>query len=227
VALSAATLSPLVLADYFAAFPAAAAVVRSNPATGVAPHNPPTAMIEAICSGFATAMTGMVVHDAYAGVVGGTATPTLTVPVFNGGAIASAPASLLGTLGWTGASGAQLLNILFASFFSKVASITKIEMLALPGGGVGVGTVSLAVNPSLAVAMTTACQAAMVSSFTASGYFAISDIPGNGITPQVAAIITGLSSAYGTIVGSVTAAVPYAGAASGSPLAVVNSGKFI
>lgn len=227
MALNAATLSPLVLKDYFAAFPAATAVVRSNPTTGVPSHNPPTALVESICSGFSTALTSVLVKDSYAGVVGGSATATLVPPIFNPAVITSASTTLAGTLQWTGAYAFQLLDVLLLSFFSNVSSITQIQMPPIVGGGAGVGVVAPVSNPTLSTSMTTACQAAMVSSFTASGYFGIDDIPGGALTPQITAMITALSTAYGTIVGSVTAFIPYAGAASGSPFAFINSGKFI
>ena len=227
MALSSSGLAGLVLADYFAVFPTAAAVLRENTTTGVLPHNPPTEMITAICTGVVDALKMMLVRDNYTGVAGTTAYAQMTPPIFNPGIITAQSVSLMSTLGWVGGSATPLVDVLINSLFQAITATGSIKMPPLVGGGTGVGLVTPSVNPSLAAAMTAACQSTLVSAFTATGYFAIDDIPGGGLTPQMAAMITGLSSAYGSVVGSVTASVTYTGGSSGSALTFVNSGTFV
>jgi len=227
MALSSTALTRLVLADYFLAFPQAVAVVRSNATTSVTPHNPPSEMVSAICAGTVNAMTAMVVRDAYGGVSGpGSAIAVLAKPVFNPGVVTSSTATLMATLGWTGPYAASLAGVLVSSLFTRIASVTSIALPPLVGAGAGAGVVSPAVNPTLSTAMTTAASTAILSEFTSSGYFAINDIPGNAVTPQVAALVTALSVAYGAVVGSVTAATVYTGPATTTPLSLTNTGKF-
>lgn len=228
MALTAAGLLPLVLADYVSVFPGAATVVRSNTSTGVVPHSPPTELVSAICSGFATALTSMVVRDAYTGVSGsGQAIAKQVTPVFNPGTVTNATNTFIATMQWTGTNSLSLANVLISSFFVRVASITRIAMPPLTGAGAGAGVVSLAINPTLATAMTAAASSAILSAFTSSGYFAIGDVPGNAATPQIAALSSALSVAYGSVVGSVTAATVYTGPATTGPLLLTNSGKFV
>ena len=227
MALSGSALTPLVVADYFAAFPSASGVIRSNPSTGVAPHSPPAEMVSAICSGFASALSTMSVADAYVGVVGATAQAAAVVPIFNAGVIQAEKIAALATLQWAGPQAATLIHVLLDSFFTRVSTITSIQMPPIPGAGTGLGAVSPLVNPSLPAAMSAACYTAMVSEFTASGYFGIDDVPTAGLTPQITAIISALATSYGNIVGSITAPTVYTGAASGSALTFTNVGTFI
>lgn len=228
MALTGAALTPLVYGDYVAVIPTAPAANRTNLAQGIITHNVPFEMIQAISTGFSNSLLLMAVKDAYVGVPGSSAVATPTVPVFNPGLISSSVATFLTSMGWVGASASVIANALITSFFARVASLTQIQMNPILGAAVGTGTVSTVANPDLAGAFTSACSSAIMGQLFTSGYFGTGDIPGAPVTPQMTRLVTNLSTAYGTIVGGVTAVVPYAGAAASStPLSVPNVGKFL
>jgi len=230
MALSGSTLTPLVYADYLATLPLATGANRSNPSMGIPFHNVPFVLVQAISTGFSSALLTMAVSDNYVGSAGATGVAAPTVPVFNPGVMASALLQFTSSMAWAGPSGALVADVLITSFFAQVAGITQIQMNPIPGGAVGTGTVSPAANPSLAAAFTSACSAAIMAQISASGYFNVGDVVvGGAPTPQIARLVTNLSTAYGSVVGSVTATIPYAGAAATptAPLTVVNVGKFI
>ena len=229
MALTGPTLAPLVYADYLSAIPTATAANRSNTTTGVLPHNVPLELVTAISGGFADALVAIPILDNYVGSAGTTATPTLTPPIFNPGLISSALATFLSSMAWAGPSGALIANILITSFFARVTSITQIQMNPIPGGATGAGAVTPASNPSLGAGFTSACSAAIMAKISASGYFNVGDVPGGSPTPQIALLVANLSTAYGTVVGGVTATIPYVGVPTTptAPLTVVNTGKFL
>jgi hypothetical protein len=227
VALSSAALTLKVLSDYFAAFPAAAAVTRSNPSTGVLPHSPPAELISAICGGLVSAMLSTPIYDAYEGVVGSTAVAPAVVPAFNPGVVSTTVTSFHLSLGWTGVYAPVWTSVMITGVFANITALAQIAFPPLVGAGPGAGVVSPAVNPALGAALTSATSAAILSELAATGYFAIGDVPGNAPTPQISALATALAVAYGTIVGSVMAATVYTGSGTTSPLLLTNTGKFV
>jgi hypothetical protein len=229
MALTASALTPLVYADYVAALPTATAANRENVALGIGYHNVPYELVDAISKGFVTALLSMTVFDAYTGTTGGSAA-TPTPPVFNPGVITTATASFLASMVWTGTSSGLISTVLISSFFNHIATLTQIQMNVLAGAGPGAGSVNSGVNPSLSTAMSSACAAAIIGEITSTSYFNQGDIIGGAPTAQITTLATNLSTAYGTVVGSVTAAIPYVGSPSTpttAPLTVTNSGKFL
>lgn len=229
MSISGSSLAPLVYADYLSAIPTAIDANRSNAAKGVGVHNVPLEMVTAISNGFCTALLGSSVFDNYVGVVGGTASAALVPPVFNPGIVSSATATFLSSMGWTGASAASFADILIFSFFQQVTTLAQISMNPIPGAGPGTGVISSVSNPSLGTTFTNVCSNAIMAEVIASGYFNVDDVAGGPPTPEIALLMTNLSTAYGTIVGGVTATIPYTGisATPTTALTVVNTGKFL
>ena len=228
MALSGTGLAALVYKDYLASMPTASTANRTNASAGIPTHNVPFELVSAVSKGFSTALLSMIVSDNYVGSAGG-GSSTITPPVFNPGLVTQATTSFTASMGWAGPSAAVFTNVMINLFFVNVAAITQIQMNPLPGAGPGTGLVTPGSNPSLAAAMTSACSAAIIGEITATNKFNLNDIIGGSPTPQIALLATNLSTAYGTIVGGVTATIPYVGTASTptSPLTAVNSGKFI
>ena len=228
MALSGTGLAALVYKDYLAAMPTASTANRSNVVAGIPTHNVPFELVSAISKGFSTALLSMLVSDNYVGSAGG-GSSTLTPPIFNPGLVTQATTTFTSSMGWAGSSAALFTNVMINLFFVNVTANVQIQMNPLPGAGPGTGLVTPGSNPSLSTSMTSSCSAAIIAEIAATNKFNLDDIIGGSPTPQIALLATNLSTAYGTIVGGVTAAIPYVGTASTptSPLTAVNSGKFI
>ena len=232
MALSASTLAGLVYADYLAVIPTATDANRENTTTGVPLHNVPFELLTAISAGFVDALSSITLSDSYKGVEGEsgtTAGASYAVPTFNPGVITAASSTFLTTLGWTGEQAATFTDIFITSFFNKVASVVLISMNDIPNGGDGVGTISSGVNPDLGATATGLFQSSILSEIASSGYFCTDDTPGNSPTPEISNLVSSLATAYGTIVGEVSAVITYNGTdkTSGSSLEFNNTGNFI
>lgn len=209
--------------------PTAAAATRTNPLMGVLPHNPYIEMVNACALGWLTTiMTPGIIIDAYTGVVGavGTAVPT---PMLFPGAGAAA-AAFQSSMAWVGVSSTFVAQALTMDIWTLTMSLGLIQMNPLPGAAVGVGVVNPLTLSMLGPMFTTN----LTTQFMAKGFFSLGDA-GFGLTPEIARLITSLSTAYAMNMGGLTTAAPivYAGApipappAPPVPAALPNTGSIL
>lgn len=220
-------LAALVSVDHLAVFPTAAGSTRSNAATGILPHNPALAFIDALCDAVATAAKTLPILDIGSGTqdVSGVAPPVpVTFP-----AIPAAQAYLIARAGWTGVSSPLAAQIFVGSVLLNVSKLTLLQMPTNALLGTGTGIVSPASNPALEAAAIAAFSAALPVSFQASGKFGTGDIPGSPPNPQLLIQLTAIAEALAKGFASITATVPYVGTASvTTPVSgVVNTGVLL
>lgn len=227
MALTSEGLSALVSVDHLSIFPTAATSTRANPATGVLPHNPALAFIDALCDGVVTAAKTLPILDIGSGTqdVSGVAPPVpVTFP-----AIPAAQAYLIARAGWVGVSSALASQIFIGSVLLNVSKLSLLQMPPNALLGTGTGIVSPASNPALEAAALLALQTALPVSFQASGKFGTGDIPGSPPNPQILIQITAIAEALAKGLASITATVPYVGTATvTTPVSgIVNTGALV
>lgn len=227
MALTPAGLSALVVIDHLTLFPTAVAAVRSNPATGVIPHNPSFAFIDALCDAVVVALKTLPIHDIGSGTadVLGTAIP---VP-FTFPGIPAAQAQLIATSGWVGPQSALAAQIFVGSVLLNVSKLGLLVMPTNPLLGTGTGVVSLAANPGLEVAANAALMAALPVSFQATGKFGAGDVPGAPVNPTLLRQLPLYAAALAKGISTLSTAVPYVGTATPSPpvTGIVNTGVLL
>ncbi len=227
MALTSKGLSSLVVIDHLSTFPEAATVSRSNPATGVPPHNPSLAFIDALCDAVVTALKTLTILDIGSGTndVPGTAVP---VP-FTFPGIMAAEALLISQAAWKGPASAQASHIFIGSVLTNVSKIGLLQMNDNKLVGTGTGVVSPISNPGLEDAARAALQAALPASFQATGKYGTNDVPGTPVNPVLLKLLAIYASGLAKGISSITSSVVYVGttltvsAVSG----IVNSGVLL
>lgn len=203
------SLAALVSVDHLALFPLAIGSIRQNPATGVPPHNPAIAFIDALCEGVATALITLPIRDLGSGTldVPGNAPP---VPVAFPG-IPAAQAQLIASAGWVGPQASLAAQVFVGSV---LLNVSKISLLVMPPNllmGTGTGIVSPASTAGLEAAALAALTPALQAAFQASGKFGAGDIPGAPVNPRLQAQLPLYAAAIAKGFSTITATVAYVG----------------
>lgn len=227
MSLSANALSALVIADHLTTFPTAASSIRANPLTGVPPHNPGFAFIDALCAAIVPVLKGLVIMDLGVGTldVTGIAVP---VPITFPG-ISAAQIKLVTLGGWTGPKGHHASQIFVGSVLKNVAKLALLRMNPNPLMGSGAGVVSPASTSGLETAARIGLLAALPLAFQASGKFGIGDIPAAPLNPQLLMQLPAYADALALGIASMTGVVAYVGTATvTTPVpAAINTGVLI
>ena len=181
------------------------AAIRSNPTMGIVPHNPILTLVTTVASTYATTLLATPVVGSYVGVVGATATAppmAFTMP-----AAPAAAATFQASMGWVGAMGTPLAQLFTTEVFLKTMSLGMIQFTPLPGAAVGAWTVV----PASLASFGAAFSGALTGALTATGFFSTGDTKA-GLTPQIALLVTNLTTAYVTALTSTVCVVPTVGA---------------
>lgn len=217
-------LSALVAVDHLSLFPLSAGSVRQNPATGVLPHNPAIAFIDALCAGVATALITLPIRDLGSGTadIPGVAVP---VPVLFPG-IPAAQAQFIASAGWVGPQASLAAQVFIGSVLLNVSKISLLYMPPNPLLGTGTGIVSPASTAGLEAAALAALTPALQASFQASGKFGTGDIPGAPVNPRLQAQLPLYAAALAKGFSTITATVAYVGTASvpATVTGIINAG---
>lgn len=227
MALVGKALGGLVGADHLGFFPGSAQSLRANPLTGVVPHNPALAFIDALCEGVATALLTLTIQDLGSGTqdVSGTAVP---VPVVFPG-IPAAQAYLIARMGWVGPMSGLAAQVFVGSVLLNVSKLALLQMKPNLLMGTGTGIVSPASNPALEAMALAALSASLPVAFQASGKFGEGDVPGAPCNAILLAQLPGYAEALAKGIATMTSTVAYVGTASvTTPVAgVINTGNLI
>lgn len=220
-------LASLVAIDHLSLFPSAVSAVRSNPATGVPPHNPSLVFIDALTDATVVALKTLVISDIGTGSAD---VPGNAIPVpFTFPAIPAAQAYFLARMGWAGPMSSLAAQVFIGSVLLNVSKIGLLKMNPNPLMGTGTGVVSPASNPALEAAALAALQASLPVSFQATGKFGTGDVPGTPVNPILLAQLPGYAEALAKGIASITATVAYVGtAAPTSPVSgILNTGVLL
>lgn len=184
--------------------------IRSNPAMGVLLHNPIMTLLLNVAGTFATTLLATPVLGAYVGVTGTTAT---ALPmVFTMPNAVTAATTFQTSMGWAGAMGTPLAQLFTTEIFVKTMAMAQIQMVPVPGGAVGAWTVV----PANLASFGGTFSSALTTALTATGFFSPADSK-VGLTPQIAVLITNLTTAYVTALTSIVCVAPTVGAPVGAP----------
>jgi len=209
MALTPSGLSSLVFLDHCAVFPTAAAFKRQNAETGVPPHIPSQAFIEALCNATVTAVKSLTILDLGGGAVD---VPGISPPVpFSFPAISAAQAFLIAQQGWTGRDSSKAAGIFVGSVLTNVMKLGLLKMNPHALMGTGTGIVSPASNPALQAAAEAAINSAIAPAFQATGKFGTNDVPGTAVNPVLLKTLPAYAAALAKGIASITATVVYTG----------------
>lgn len=180
------------------------AAIRSNPTMGIVPHNPIMTLVTTVASTYATTLLATPVTGTYVGVTGAIAAGPPTAIVMP--AAPAAAATFQASMGWVGAMGTPLAQLFTTEVFLKTMSLGMIQLTPLPGAAVGAWTVIPATLASFGAAF----SGALTGALTATGFFSPGDTKA-GLTPQIALLVTNLTTAYVTALTSIVCVVPTGG----------------
>lgn len=225
--LTADGLAALVFTDHLSVFPSALDAVRENPQTGVPLHVVPEAFIDALCSGFVSALKMATVRDIGSGVLNGVgAAPP--VPFSFPGAVAAAQV-LISQEQWTGVQAAGVATSYVTNVLLRTAQLGLLQMQPNPGVGTGTGIVSPASNPDLQASLVSALNVQLPLAFQATGRFGEGDVPGAPVNATLAAQLPSYAAALAMGASTLTAQVVYTGQTSATaPVSgIVNTGSIL
>tara|TARA_Y100000310_G_scaffold284992_1_gene308134 strand:+ start:281 stop:958 length:678 start_codon:yes stop_codon:yes gene_type:complete len=222
MALSGSALSDLTFTGYVALIPTAATATRNNSATGVSAHNPAQKLIEGLANGLADTISILAWNGSLTGTAmpGGVGTPV----AFTFPGAATAAASFLTSVGWTGASATLFAEAVITDMLNNAATLG----LLYGSTGLAVGTGTALFNSALNPSVYATAQASLITTITAAlkatNVFGQGDVPGDPVNADLSATIASYAAAYAEGLATMMATMIYTGSASSSAATEVVTG---
>ncbi len=220
MAITPANLTAAVYATHIAQYPDSVTASRSNPATGVAPHNPSYELISGLCSAVSVVAKQLTWLDVSSGTADVPGTPVPANFTFPGRQ--AAITQFLATTGWAGREASRIANILIGGPLDQLAAQGLLTMQSHLVVGTGTGIVSAANNTGLVATATSLLETQLPAALQATGVFGLNDVPANPINPVLAALLPAYASAYASALATLTATVTYVGV-TGNPAAAAGT----